>query len=87
MAAADRLKVDPSNVIHIGDDPERDVWGAKQAGMRAILFNYEVTKGFKEQPGSLFALGRATRSTADSEIKPDGQIDSLKQALEIVNSL
>jgi len=54
--------------------------------MRAILFNYEV-KGFKEQPGSLFALGRATRSTADSEIKPDGQIDSLKQALEIVNSL
>jgi len=87
MAAADGLKVEPADVIHIGDDPERDVWGAKQAGMRAILFDYEVPKDFKEQRGSLFALGRATRSIPDSEIKPDGRITSLREALNMIDSL
>ena len=86
MAAADELKVEPTDVVHIGDDPERDVWGAKQAGMRAILFDHEVPKGFKEQPGSLFALGRATRSVPDSEIKPDGRISSLREALKTIDS-
>jgi FMN phosphatase YigB (HAD superfamily) len=29
---------DPAQSIHIGDSPKWDVWGAQQAGMRAILF-------------------------------------------------
>lgn len=30
---------DPDRSIHIGDSPKWDVWGAQQAGMRAVLFD------------------------------------------------
>ena len=30
---------DPSQSIHIGDSPKWDVWGAQQAGMKAVLFD------------------------------------------------
>jgi len=86
MAAADRLEVEPVSILHVGDDPERDVWDAKQVGMKALLLRYEVPEGFKTYPGSLLALGRGTRSIKDSEIKPDGQVNSLKEALEFVDS-
>lgn len=84
-AAAEKLGVEIRNIVHIGDDPERDVWGAKQAGMRALLYEYEVSEEFRRQPDSLFALSRATRSIQDSEIKPDGRISSLKEALQFID--
>jgi FMN phosphatase YigB (HAD superfamily) len=34
---------EPAQSIHIGDSPKWDVWGAQQAGMRAILFENGVT--------------------------------------------
>jgi len=86
-AAAEKLGVEMPRIVHIGDDPERDAWGAKQAGMRAILLEYEVPKAFKEHPGSLFAISRDTRSVDDSEIKPDGRIESLRDALKVIDCL
>lgn len=85
--AARELGTEPSNTIHIGDNPEADIWGAKQAGMHAVLFDYPVPEAFKRQPGSLFALSRADRRVADSEIKPDARITSLKGVLGFVDSL
>ena len=85
--AVNGLGTEPSNTVHIGDNPEADVWGAKQAGMRAILFDFPVPEEFKRQPGSLFALSRADRRVPDSEIKPDARITSLKDALGFVDSL
>jgi HAD superfamily hydrolase (TIGR01509 family) len=84
---AKQLGVAPANTVHIGDDPEADVWGAKRVGMRAFLFDYEVPEGFKRRPDSLFALSRGDRSIPDSEIKPDARIKSLKESLELVDSL
>jgi FMN phosphatase YigB (HAD superfamily) len=86
MAAAEKLGIEPMRILHVGDDPERDVWGAKQAGMKALLLRYEVPESFKTYPGSLLALGRGTRSIRDSEIQPDGQVNSLKEALEFIDS-
>lgn len=85
--AARELGTQPSNSIHIGDNPEADIWGAKQAGMHAVLFDYPVPEEFKRQPGSLFALSRADRQVPDSEIKPDARITSLKDVLGFVDSL
>lgn len=34
---AERLGVDPAACLFVGDDPERDVAGARRAGMRAVL--------------------------------------------------
>jgi putative hydrolase of the HAD superfamily len=84
---AKQLGVDPANVVHIGDDPEADVWGAKRVGMRAFLFDYDVPDGFKRRPDSLFALYRGNRSIPDSEINPDARIKSLRESLELIDSL
>ncbi len=81
------LGTEPSNTVHVGDNPEADIWGAKQAGMRAVLFDFPVPEEFKRQPGSLFALSRADRQVPDSEIKPDARITSLTDVLGFVDSL
>lgn len=81
------LDTEPSNTVHIGDNPEADVWGAKQAGMRAVLLDFPVPEEFMRQPGSLFVLSRADRRVPDSEIKPDARITSLEEALGFVDSL
>ena len=44
---ARELGVDPADCLFVGDDPERDVVGARAAGMRAVL----VDHGQPERPG------------------------------------
>jgi 2-haloalkanoic acid dehalogenase type II len=39
QAAAERLGVPPENILHIGDDAELDVVGAREAGMRTAWIN------------------------------------------------
>lgn len=39
LAACDRLQRAPSEVLHVGDDPELDVAGAQRAGLRACWIN------------------------------------------------
>lgn len=85
--AATTLGAELSRIVHIGDDPEADVWGAKQAGMKAVLFDYPVPDGFKKRPGSLFALSRSDRRIPDSEIMPDGKISSLRDFPGFIDSL
>lgn len=85
--AARELGTDPAHIIHIGDNPEADVWGAKQAGMLALLYEYPVPEGFKRRPSSLFALSRTDRRIPDSEIMPDKRLRSLREALDFVDGL
>jgi HAD superfamily hydrolase (TIGR01509 family) len=87
LDTAKGLGVAPTNTIHIGDDLEADIWGAKRAGMRAFLFDYDVPQGFKRRPDSLFALSRSDRSIPDSEINPDARIKSLNESLKLLDSL
>jgi HAD superfamily hydrolase (TIGR01509 family) len=39
LAAAERLGVAPEQILHIGDDPELDVVGAREAGLRTAWIN------------------------------------------------
>ncbi|GLQ49328.1 hydrolase [Dyella flava] len=39
LAAAERLGVAPENILHVGDDPELDVAGARDAGLRTAWIN------------------------------------------------
>ena len=39
MAAAERLGVTPDQILHVGDDPELDVVGARDAGLRTAWIN------------------------------------------------
>ena len=43
--ALERLQVSPDQAVFIGNDRYRDVFGAKQAGMRTILVNWGQSKG------------------------------------------
>ncbi|MDR3623887.1 MAG: HAD family hydrolase [Chlamydiales bacterium] len=36
--ALDKLKLNPQNVIHVGNDTGHDVFGCKQLGMKSVLF-------------------------------------------------
>lgn len=87
QTAIAQLGSSPDRTIHIGDDPEADIWGAKQFGMRALLFDYQVPEEFQREPTSLFALSRGDRRVPDSEIQPDARIASLKEALAFIDSL
>lgn len=37
--ACQRLGILPAELLHVGDDPLRDVWGAQQAGVQAVWIN------------------------------------------------
>ncbi|WP_284320293.1 HAD family hydrolase [Dyella acidisoli] len=39
LAAAEKLGMAPENILHVGDDPELDVVGARDAGMRTAWIN------------------------------------------------
>jgi len=39
LAAAEKLGIAPENILHVGDDPELDVAGARDAGMRTAWIN------------------------------------------------
>lgn len=52
ITAADRLGVAPDEILHVGDDPELDVVGARDAGLRTAWIN----RAGHPWPG---ALGRA----------------------------
>lgn len=40
--ACELLEVDPSQVVHVGDDRRNDIWGARDAGCDAWLWNADV---------------------------------------------
>jgi putative hydrolase of the HAD superfamily len=82
--AAERLGVEISSVIHIGDHPEADVWGAKQVGMRALLLELPTELLTRD---NLASLWRSTKQVSDSDVRPDGRIRFLKQALAYVDRL
>src|SRR5437870_1654894 len=82
LTAAEGLGLEPSYVLHVGDNIENDVGGAQSAGMKTLLFDYEVPSGFREQP-SLLALTRASDSS--TSVKPDGRIKSLSEILNIID--
>ena len=82
LTAAKRLGLEPSDILHVGDNIENDVRGAQSAGMKTLLFDYEVPSGFREQP-SLLVLTRASDSS--TVVKPDGRIKSLSEILNFIN--
>ncbi len=82
LTSAEKLGLKPNNILHVGDNIENDVGGAQRAGMKGLLFEYEVPSGFREQL-SLLALTRA--SDTKTNITPDGRIRSLGELLNFID--
>jgi putative hydrolase of the HAD superfamily len=43
LEAAQRFGVSAHEILHVGDDPESDLWGARAAGLQAILAGGKTT--------------------------------------------
>jgi len=86
---ARKLKVDPCNIAHVGDNLKIDVWGAKGAGFKAIHFACEEgrDKIAEADPTSLVAISRNLGNLTEGQIIPDGTTNSLAKAIQIIEKL
>jgi putative hydrolase of the HAD superfamily len=83
--AAEKFKVKPCNVAHVGDNLKSDVWGAKNAGFKAIYFSCAVGRDriAESDPTSLVCLSRKLGSLREKDIVPDATITSLNMLRKI----
>lgn len=85
--ASHLLGTEMANIVHVGDDPDADFWGAKKAGMHAILLDQAMPNASRWRSDSLFFLARANRRKTVSDIEPHWRIKSLAESLDLIDSL
>jgi putative hydrolase of the HAD superfamily len=86
---ARKLKVDPCSIVHVGDNLRLDVWGAKHAGLKAILYESEIGRDriAEADPTSLVARSRSLGTLEEEDICPDKTITSLAAIKEALHQL
>ena len=65
-----KLDMEPDEVMFVGDNPNRDIKGAKRLGIKTVLAKY----------------GEWTKAK-DKNLRPDYEIDDVKELLDIVCSI
>jgi len=87
--AAEKLKIKPSEMVHVGDNLKTDVWGAKNAGFKAIYLSSDSgrDKIAESDPTSLVSLSRSLGSLKEDEIAPDAIITSLSMVTKVIKEL
>lgn len=83
------LKVKQCEVVHVGDNLKSDVWGAKNAGLKAIHLSSEAghDKTAEADPNSLLSLSRKLGGPVTGQITPDSTISSLAMLTETIEEL
>ncbi|HVO85913.1 MAG TPA: HAD family hydrolase [Candidatus Eisenbacteria bacterium] len=86
---ARRLKVEPYEAVHIGDNLRLDVWGAVNAGFRAIFYDCEDAKDKTAETDStsLVAKSRNLGTLKTEHIVADLTITSFKMVLGAIEEL
>lgn len=87
--ATQRLRVEPYETVHVGDNLRSDVWGAKNAGFRAIHFLADVgrDKTAESDPTSLVSISKRLHDLKEETIIPDKTITSLAEAIQAIQEL
>ncbi len=87
--AAQRLKVEPYETVHVGDNLKSDVWGAKNAGFRAVHFLADVGRDrtAESDPTSLVSISRRLYDLKEETIIPDKTITSLAEVIQAIQEL
>jgi putative hydrolase of the HAD superfamily len=87
--ATQRLKVEPFEIVHIGDNLKSDVWGAKNAGLKAIYLSTEVGRDriAESDPTSLVSISRKLANLTEDQIVSDKTITSLAMAIKAIQEL
>ena len=86
---AQALNAEPKNIVHIGDNLKSDVWGAKNAGFKAVYLSGEAGRDriAESDPRSLVTLSRNLGSLRPDQIKPDETIVSLSMAKQAIEKM
>jgi putative hydrolase of the HAD superfamily len=87
--AARALKATPREIVHVGDNLKADVWGAKNAGFRAVHLSSTEgrDKTAESDPESLVSLSRNLGSMPIEQIQPDKTIPSLSMFKQAIKEL
>jgi len=87
--AAQTLMIDPTKIVHIGDNLRIDVWGAKTAGFKAIHLsgNAGRDKIADSDPTSLVSVSRNLGVSGLKQLEPDRTIMSLSMVKEAIRGL
>ena len=87
--AVQELKAKTQEIVHIGDNLKSDVWGAKNAGFRAI--HLSGTEGHdkiaESDPESLVSLSRNLGALTLGQIRADKTISSLLMVEKAIEEL
>jgi putative hydrolase of the HAD superfamily len=87
--ATQELGVKPSQAVHVGDNLTADVWGAKNAGFKAIYFACEEGKDriAEADPNSLVAQSRKIGILKKEQVTADKTIISFNMITEAIEQL
>jgi len=87
--SAQELQAKPYEIVHIGDNLKSDVWGAKNAGFKAIYLSTDIGRDriAESDPSSLVSISRRLDYLKEGRIVPDKTITSLGMAIEAIQEL
>lgn len=84
-----RLGVKSSECAHIGDNLKSDVYGAKNAGFKAIFFSSMIGRDSvaESNPDSLVSISRNLGELEKNQLIPDKTVNSLDKVLEAIKEI
>ncbi|HVP16561.1 MAG TPA: HAD-IA family hydrolase [candidate division Zixibacteria bacterium] len=87
--AAERLGVQPCEIVHVGHNLKADVWGAMNAGLTAIHFSSGEGRDriAESDPNSLLSRSRKLDSLEGLKVVPDMAISSLSMLTKAIEQL
>lgn len=86
---AKELKTKPREIVHVGDNLITDIWGAKNAGFKAIYLLTEVGRDrvAESDPASLVSISRKRDAMRKEQIVPDRIVSSLAMVAGAIEEL
>ncbi|NWG10586.1 HAD family hydrolase [Candidatus Bathyarchaeota archaeon] len=87
--AARKLQTKSCNIVHVGDNLRGDVWGAQNAGLKAILLETMTGRDLiaESNPASLVAISRKMGDLKKEQIVPDRTVTSLADTIKAIQEL
>ena len=84
--AIEKVNVRTCESVHIGDNLKSDIWGAQNAGFKAIYLSTEIgqDKFAESDPSSLVSFSRGLGSLKEKNIIPDWTVSSLSKVVKII---
>lgn len=86
--AAERFRLAPHQIVHIGDNLKSDIWGAHNAKFKTIHYSSETGRDrmAEADPKSLVSISRELDGLRVNVV-PDRMISSLADAIEAIREL